>query len=177
MYVFWVKKVKCLRCGNKVPLFNSFRIASLNKRLHVVFCPDCKEIMEVEDLNEEVMCPSCEKRFIPSKGYAGRGYYHCPICGHKDMILRAVKREGKIPEMEMYAIEYYCPHCRERGYKKADEHDKELYLKAKEEFERKKDELLFPRQKIPNGYNTRQAKNFLYQYFYQMFSPVLQNQV
>ncbi len=170
MYVFWVKKVKCLRCGNWVPLFNSFRIASLSKRLHVVFCPECKEIIEVEDVNEEAVCPLCEKRFIPSKGYAGKGYYYCPICGHKGEILRAVRREGKIPEMEMYAIEYYCPYCRERGYKKAEDYDRELYLKAKEEFERGKDELLFPRQKIPIGEKTREPLNHNYEYFYQMFN-------
>ena len=170
MYVFWVKKIKCLRCGNWVPLFNSFRIASLSKRLYVVFCPECKEIIEVEDVNEEAVCPLCEKRFIPSKGYAGKGYYYCPICGHKGEILRAVRREGKIPEMEMYAIEYYCPYCRERGYKKAEDYDRELYLKAKEEFERRKDELLFPRQKIPIGEKTRELLNYNYKYFYQMFN-------
>ena len=68
MYVFWVKKVKCLRCQEQVPLFHSFRIASLSKKLHVILCPACKLIMEREELNKEIICPNCEKRFTPSKG-------------------------------------------------------------------------------------------------------------
>ena len=70
----------------------------------------------------------------------------------------------------MYAIEYYCPHCRERGYKKAEDYDRELYLKAKEEFERRKGDLLFPRQEIPIGEKTREPLNYNYKYFYQMFN-------
>lgn len=84
--------------------------------------------------------------------------------------MRSVRREEKIPKAEIYAIEYYCPHCRERGYKKADEYDQKLFLLSKEEFQRKKDKLPIPGQKLPDGYNTRQAKNFQYEYFYQMFN-------
>jgi len=170
MYVFWVKKVKCLRCGADVPLFNSFKLASIGKNLHVVFCPDCRGVFEVSDVNEEVMCPYCEKTFTPSKGYAKGKHYLCPNCGHKGVILKAVRKEGKVPSTEMFAIEYHCPSCQERGYKKADDYDLELYLEAKNELERKRNRLLFPRQRIPDGYNTRQAKNFFYKFFYQMFN-------
>ncbi|MEM4521369.1 MAG: DNA methyltransferase [Candidatus Bathyarchaeia archaeon] len=170
MYVFWVKKIKCLKCGESVPLFSSFRIASPKGKLHVVFCPNCKEIIETEKLSEEITCPNCEKAFTPSQGYARGKHYLCPSCGSKGEILRAVKREGKIPETEMYAIEYYCPKCDERGYKRAERYDHELYLKAKNEFEKNKDKLLFPRQKIPEGEKTREPLNYNYQYFYQMFN-------
>jgi len=170
MYVFWVKKIKCLRCESEIPLFNSFRIASISKRRHVVLCPSCKQIFEVDNVRKEVKCPYCERAFIPSEGYAKGKYYFCPACGHKGEILRAVKREGKIPETEMYAIEYYCPKCKKRGYKKADEYDLEQYLEAKEEFEKKKDELLFPRQKIPKGEKTKEPLNYNYRYFYEMFN-------
>jgi len=174
MYVFWVKKVKCIACGKKVPLFTSFRIATKKSKkgsTHIIFCPKCREIFETTtDYRLRQKCPHCGYEFLPAKGYVERGKYTCPSCGQKAKVLDAVKREGKTPDMEMYAIEYYCPTCKKRGYKKADEHDYELYLKAKEEFERKKDKLLFPRQKIPDGYNTQQVKNFLYEYFYQMFN-------
>jgi len=169
MYVFWVKNVRCLRCGNEVPLFSSFRIASLSSKLHVVFCPACKEIIETEEIKKEITCPNCEKAFSPSEGFIEGKHYFCP-CGDKGEVLRSVRREGQIPRMEMYAIEYYCPYCDERGYKKADEFDRTLFLTAKEEFDRRKDTLLIPRQKLPEGYNTRQAKNFQYEYFYQMFN-------
>ncbi|MEO0252424.1 MAG: hypothetical protein ABIM44_09360 [candidate division WOR-3 bacterium] len=170
MYIFWVKKIKCLKYGESVPLFSSFRIASPKGKLHVVFCPNCKEIIETEKLSEEITCPNCEKAFTPSQGYARGKHYLCPSCGSKGEILRAVKREGKIPETEMYAIEYYCPKCNERGYKRAERYDHELYLKAKNEFEKNKDKLLFPRQKIPEGEKTREPLNYNYQYFYQMFN-------
>lgn len=170
MHVFWVKKVRCLRCENDVPLFNSFRIASISDKLHVVLCPKCKQIIEVDDYRKEVSCLNCEEKFKPSEGYAKGKYYLCPFCRHKGEVLKSVKREGKMPAQEMYAIEYYCSHCDERVYKKADEHDQELYLKAKKDFEEKRERLLFPRQKIPDGDKTRELKNFLYEYFYQMFN-------
>lgn len=175
MYVFWVKKIKCLRCEKPVPLFNSFRIASYSDKLHVVFCPSCKEIMEVEDYRKEVVCSNCGERFKSSEGYAKGKNYFCPNCGHKGEILRAIRREGKIPETEMYAIEYYCEACdRERGdgrgYKKADEYDYQLYQKAKEEFEKNKENLLYPKQEIPIGEKTKEPLNYNYRYFYQMFN-------
>jgi adenine-specific DNA methylase len=170
MYVFWVKKIKCLKCENKVPLYESFRIASLSNKLHVVFCPSCNEIIETDKLGEQIICPNCEKKFTPLDGYAKGKYYICPSCGGKGEILNSVTREGKIPEAVMYAIEYYCPHCNKRGYKKVDDYDYEIFSKAKEEFNKKKDSLLFPKQKLLEGYNTRQAMNFQYEYFYQMFN-------
>jgi adenine-specific DNA methylase len=170
MYVFWVKKIKCLKCGNEVPLYDSFRIASLSNKLHVVFCPSCNEIIETDELKEQVVCPKCERKFIPSNGYAKGKYYLCPSCGGKGEILKSVKREGKIPEAVMYAVEYYCPHCNERGYKKTDEYDHKLFSSAKEKFEKLRDDLLLPRQKILAGEKAREPLNYNYKYFYQMFN-------
>jgi adenine-specific DNA methylase len=170
MYVFWVKKIRCLKCGNEVPLYNSFRLASLGNKHHIVICPSCNEIIETDKLKGEVVCPKCEKRFTPSDGYAKGKYYLCPSCGGKGEILKAVKREGKIPEAVMYAIEYYCPHCDERGYKKADKYDQKLFLLAKEEFKKRENELLFPRDRIPDGKEVRRLFNFGFKYFYQMFN-------
>jgi len=170
IYVFWVRKIKCLKCGNEVPLYESFRIASLKNKLYIVFCPSCNEIIETDKLNGKIVCPRCEKEFTPLDGYAKGKYYLCPSCGGKGEILNSIKREGKIPETMMYAIEYYCPRCNERGYKKADEYDRTLFLMAKEEFNNRKDELLIPKQKLLDGYITRQVKNFQYEYFYQMFN-------
>jgi adenine-specific DNA methylase len=170
IYVFWVRKIKCLKCGNDVPLYNSFRIASLNDNLHIVFCPSCNEVIKTDKLKEEIICPKCEKKFSPLNGYAKKNHYSCPSCGGKGEILKSVKREGKIPETIMYAIEYYCPHCNERGYKKIDDYDRNLYSEAKKEFEKKKDELLFPKDRIPDGKEVRRLFNFGFKYFYQMFN-------
>jgi adenine-specific DNA methylase len=170
MYVFWVKKIKCLKCGNDVPLYSSLRIASLSNKLHIVLCPSCNEIIETDKLKEQITCPKCENIFTPSDGYAKGKHYLCPSCGGKGEILKSVKREEKIPEAFIYAIEYYCPYCNERGYKKADDYDYKKILKAKEEFERLRGNILYPRQKIPIGEKTREPLNYNYEYFYQMFN-------
>ena len=182
MYVFWVKKVKCGGCGKEVRLFNNFTIARKSKKnkkknneketIYFVFCPSCGEIFESN--SSKVKCLYCDEEFDATKGYATGGKYTCPYCGHKEDILRAVRREGKIPEAEMFAIEYYCDNksCG-RGYKKVDKEDLELFEEAKKEFEKRKQELLgklIPDQEIPDGYNTKQAKNYLYKYFYEMFN-------
>ncbi len=175
MYVFWVRKVRCLRCGNEVPLFSSFRIASLSEKLHVVFCPSCKEIIETGDIDKKLLAQIAKEHLHHLMDTSKEKHYFCP-CGNKAEVLRSVRREGKIPRAEMYAIEYYCPYCDERGYKKADEYDQKLFLMTKEEFDSRKkvrqfdsrkDKLLTPRQKIPDGCKTREAKNFQYEYFYQ----------
>jgi len=176
MYVFWVKKVKCIACGKEVPLFTSFRIATKkNKKgnVHVIFCPKCREIFETTtDYRLKQKCPYCNYEFIPAKGYVDKGRYICPFCGQKASVLDVVKKEGKIPDMEMYAIEYYCEE-HGRGYKKVDEFDIELFEKAKKEFEERKDELLgklIPDQEISEGEKTREPLNYNYKYFWQMFN-------
>jgi len=178
MYVFWVKKVKCGGCGKEVKLFNNFTIARKSKknnkkeRVYYVFCPNCGEIFESSSVN--VKCPYCDEEFDASKGYTENGKYTCPYCGHKEEILRAVRREGKIPEAEMFAIEYYCENksCG-RGYKKVDEEDIKLFEEAKKEFEKRKQESLgklIPDQEIPKGEKTREPLNYNYKYFYEMFN-------
>ena len=75
----------------------------------------------------------------------------------------------------MFAIEYYCSTCERegydrRGYKPADDEDQLLFAEAKAEFERRKDELLWPRQRVPQGMKTRDLLNYGYEYWYRMFN-------
>lgn len=169
MYVFWVKKVPCLNCGEEVRLFPSFRIAS-KKGTHTVFCPNCYYIQEVRDARVHTICPECSTRYIPSKGYSGRGKYTCPVCGQKNRILNAVQRGEGPPAVEMFALEYYCPRDG-RGYKRAEAEDRELFDAARAEFQRREPELLYPRQEIPTeGRSDPRPVNYGYQYFYQMFN-------
>jgi adenine-specific DNA methylase len=174
MYVFWVKKVTCVDCGQEVRLFPSFRLAT-KKDVHTVFCPSCYQIFWVDDLNEETGCPECSHRFTPSKGITNRGKYTCSHCGQKESVLNAVRRKGEPPEAEMFAIEYYCPTCERegynrRGYKQVDDEDLALFAEAKAEFERRKDELPFPRQRVPQGVKTKDLLNYCYEYWHQMFN-------
>jgi len=169
MYVLWVKKIRCESCGRWLPLYNSFMIAKHSKDEATVICSHCGEIFATT-INEKISCPSCRHELVTN----ARGkHYKCPYCGYPGDILRAVQKEQKTPQLEMFAIEYYCPKCEMRGYKKIDSFDRDLFEKAKKEFTEKKDELIgkfIPNQEIPDGFNTRQVKNFGYKFFYEMFN-------
>ena len=174
MYVFWVKKVPCLACGEEVKLFPSFRIATKKGKdndKHTVFCPQCYHIeSDVSSLDSQVECSECGYEYIPSDGYSGGGKYTCPACGQKEQILKAIQRREGPPDAEMFALEYYCPICG-RGYKRVTSNDRALYEEARAEFQRLKDELPFPRTKIPEeGRSDPRPINYGYKYFYQMFN-------
>jgi len=171
MYVFWAKKIKCENCQRDVPLYKSFIIAKL-KKSWIYQCPKCGEIFHDNKNLSTVQCPTCAERFDPNNGFTTGKTYKCPHCRFEGDILKALQRNTYPPEHTMFAIEYYCPTCG-RDYKKPGKDDIELYLKAKREFEQKKEELLgklIPDQQIPDGFNTKQMKNFNYNYWYQMFN-------
>jgi len=171
MYVFWAKEVDCENCGRDVPLYKSFIIAK-PKSEWVYQCPKCGEIFHEDENLSSVQCPACAWEFDPNNGFATGKTYTCPECRFEGDILGAVQRTDHPPEHVMFAIEYYCPKCG-RDYKKPDADDIELYHKAKEEFEKKKGELLgklIPEQEIPKGEKTREQLNYNYKYWYQMFN-------
>ena len=176
MYYFWIKEVPCLACGTEVPLFRGYMLAQTrDKKGYHVICPDCENIFIVNDYKKYVKCPECGKEFNPDKdGNVEGKYYICPNpeCGQKNIIVEAVKKTGK-PKERLYAVEYYCPHCRRKDYKKADEFDIALFEKAKEEFRSVEKEWLgkyIPDTEIPMGYNTKQMMNYGYRYWKDMFN-------
>lgn len=167
MYVFWVKKIICQRGGEEVKLFHYY-ILSKGKKQWTIFCPECYHIFEVSPGAKEVQCPNCFHTFNPNKGVTTKGKFRCE---HGiDSVLDATKKMGKVPEAEMFAIEYYCPTCGKRGYKPANAKDKALFKQAKAEFERREHELLLPRQSVVKGVKTRDLLNYNYKYFHQMFN-------
>ncbi|MFN3422840.1 MAG: DNA methyltransferase, partial [Armatimonadota bacterium] len=164
MYVFWVKTVKCSSCGQKTRLFNSFRIATKNN-LDAVVCPACYTVQWVKEKTDEVTCIACRTKFKPKEGFASRGSFRCEHCGRKDQTVEWVRRTGKAPDYEMFAVEYWCQQCYNdarkqgykhqqaqamaRGYKGADDFDRTLYHQACAEFEKQKANLPLPEGDIP----------------------------
>jgi len=148
MYVFWVKTVQCASCGRKTRLFNNFRLATRNGKDYVV-CPNCYLVKDVEAGSKHVVCADCGHSFDPGKGYSSGGQFTCEHCGHADKLVDWVRRTGKAPGYEMFAIEYWCPTCSVRGYKGAEDYDRNLYRQACREFERVKDTLPLPEGEIP----------------------------
>jgi len=173
MYYFWIKEIPCLNCSAKVPLFRGYMLAQKrNKSGYHVICPDCGNIFDVKDYRKNTKCPECRREFNPDKDGNVQGkYYICPECGQKSVIVEAIQRRGK-PIERIYAVEYYCPSCNGKGYKKADVFDRALFEKAKEEYREVEPKWLgkyVPDTLIPIGYNTKQMINYGYKYWKDMY--------
>lgn len=169
LYYFWVKKVPCRKCGGTIRLFPNYEILHRDS-VATVFCPQCLDIFVGPRDAESHICPNCHTEFDPKQGVARGGRFQCPYCGEADTILDSVKRMGRPLELELFALEYFCPQCG-RGYKRADDVDKALYHRAEHEFEQRKASLLFPHQEIPiQGRSDPRPVNHGYRYFWQMFN-------
>jgi adenine-specific DNA methylase len=174
MYYFWAKEVPCLNCNFKVPLFRGYMLAQTRgKKGNHVICPDCDNIFEVKDYKKDTECPRCSRKFNPDKdGNTERRYYVCPECGQKSVIVDAIQRTGK-PSEKLYAVEYYCPICEEKGYKEADSFDKRLFERAKLEYQKVEEEWLgryIPDTPINIGNKTKELLNHGYRYWKDMFN-------
>ncbi len=193
MYAFWVRAINCENCKREIPLYQSFTIASVRDTT-VVFCPQCNHIFTVQDPEIKTECENseCRHSFLPSEGYVKGQTYKCPHCTFTGRIIRAVEKQQKPPDLEMFAIEYFCAICDDfarkmrlsekerkefeksrRGYKKAEDYDQNLFEEAKTEYEDRTSEIkgrLIPDQEIPDGLKTGEVKNFLYRYWAELFN-------
>jgi adenine-specific DNA methylase len=118
IYVFWVKTVERSSCGRKTRLFNSFRIAT--KEGKDVVCLACYTVQRVDEGSNEVTCFACRTKFKPKEGFASGGKFRCEHCGREGKTVGWVRRTGRAPGYEMFAIEYWCQQCcekvRRQGY-------------------------------------------------------------
>lgn len=96
MYYFWVKELPCVNCGQTVPFFKDYRVAT-SRSMAVehhrnVVCAKCGNLFTPTEANPR--CPECGWEFDHS------GFYHliCPRC-------------GRMFEQKGYRGETKCPHC------------------------------------------------------------------
>jgi adenine-specific DNA methylase len=165
VYNFWVKEVDCTSCRNTVSLFKDYRIAKGrydNDDLYNVLCPECESVVYAEDWRSECTCSECGYEFVPESGNVDYGDYVCSDCGQKYPITDAIEEQDGF-ELRLYAVEYYCPECDERGcerstvkgYKSASEADVGRFQKAKQEWERADDlRSYIPDKEIRPGWKT-----------------------
>jgi len=165
LYNFWVKEVGCPSCGKDVPLFDDYRIAKGRydqDDKNVVFCPDCDHVTHVDDWRSDSSCDHCGNKFNPQQGNSSGSSYNCPNCGQKYEITDAIKEQGGY-DLRLYAVEYYCPTCKEqgldknhrKGYKRAEAADLELVEQAQKEWREKEDLREYvPSEAIPEGHMT-----------------------
>jgi adenine-specific DNA methylase len=178
IYHFWVKELPCLECTTNIPLFRGYVLTRRrNKDLQCVICPSCGNLFDSSKNVVQVECSICKTKFDPikSKNVEGK-HYKCtnPDCGCKNRIVDAVQELGK-PKERLYAIEYYCPKCKNKGYKKAESFDFDLYEQAKKEYTANSETWrgqLVPDTTIPIGKETypRLIKNHGYRYWSDMFN-------
>jgi len=169
MYFFWVKVAECRACGTRVKLIPNYELSSRD-HINVCFCPRCLHVIETAGYHPQTTCPECGYVFDPRRGVSGRGMFRCANCGEEQELLDAVKRKGTALDLEMHALEGYCAGCG-RFFKRVDENDLAEWQKAKVEFERCRDTLLFPRQAIPTeGRSDPRPINHGYTHFWQMFN-------
>jgi adenine-specific DNA methylase len=172
IYVFWIKKVNCPRCKKEIKLFKDY-IITYNKKetKFYLVCPHCMNVFLKNGKPKEIeKCPNCNLEFSPNKGVVVNNHVTCPHCTYDFKLVDVLKSSDLPLDAEPYAIDGWCPSCHRRFIKSFDENDRKLLDKIENEFENKKEKLLFPREDIPDGYNTNQMKKHNYRYWYQMFN-------
>ncbi len=171
MYFFWIREIDCDYCNEKIPLFRSF-ILTYEKgksRASITICKYCGCLVK-GDLKNQILCSRCGKSYTPNSFNAKRGRYICPKCLFKGKISKSKEMKTKRFSRRMYAIEYYCPNCRNRDFKVPDSSDFKLYNNCEKEYEILKDDLPIPQQKIPCGLKTQELLNHEYYYFKNLFT-------
>ncbi|WP_436910207.1 DUF1156 domain-containing protein [Halosimplex marinum] len=183
MYNFWVKELDCVSCGHTVPLFKDYRVAAgryENDDKYNILCPDCGAITLVSDWQDESECNECDYAFVPKNGNVSRGgYYNCPECGQKESITDGIQQQDGY-NLRLYAVEYYCEECDQqgleksahKGYKQAEVADKQLFEKARQEWNTRTDlHNYVPDENIPPGHMTSE-RNPVYDHGYEEWTDM-----
>jgi adenine-specific DNA methylase len=182
IYYFYYKVGVCSECAKDIPLMRNFFLARSPKGDgDYVVCPQCWDVFETKNARKSSKCTKCDYKFVPTEVSFSKGRkYTCTDlnCGYSQKIVQSTRESGKFHE-EMYAIEFYCKQCdisdnkqlaRGRGYKAADENDRELLKRACREYEKHCQDFPIPDSLIPLGVETKRALNHGYERFSDMFS-------
>lgn len=155
LYYFWVATVECLRCADKVRLFDS-PIFSKNAYLKRVpkaqiVCPDCLAVMESRYDFESETCPN--GHVISQRG-AVRGQTATCENGHSFKILEALR--GSPPLYEMYA-KLVANQDGSKVYEDINGWDRDLYAECVRLLAALPSDSVLPVGELAPGNNTNQA--------------------
>lgn len=178
MYVFWVRSVVCPDCQRKVRLYKRTLLnegLSRNKPISAgnpatVFCPACLALNNW-DGKSDCTCHACGHVFNPETGTYDQGFYDCLNCGRTHTQLLETLRNGQHLQDELVAIEYWCPSCQKRLYKSPDSEDRRRLELIIQTFEKQRDTLIFPKEKILEGDSSVRWRIHKYTHYYQVFNP------
>jgi len=159
-----------------------------------VYCPVCKKSYNPKKGNVPkngwFLCSSCgntdriinsirslpENQLLPIRPYAVEGY--CKTCAgdvFEELSIGQMTLDGQSEKKKMKrkVIDHPCLLAKNKGkfFKRITPSDLVRYQKACEIWEKEKEKLPYPKQKIPEGFNTNQMRNYHYHYWHQMFNP------
>ncbi|MFX0124482.1 MAG: DNA methyltransferase [Candidatus Hodarchaeota archaeon] len=174
MYVFWVRTILCPSCDSEEDLFKYYIIGKKQRKnpATMVICPQCDHLFYTgEKMDNVSICPQCSRKFIPKFGNCRLKQFTCTSCQKEFKLIELLLQSINRLSARQIAIEFFCQNCGVRDYKKVTEKDKNQYQRVKEEFLKKKNKLLFPRELLPQeGKNISNLRNYGFKRFSELFN-------
>jgi len=174
MYTFWVRTIKCPKCISTEDLFKYYIIGKKQRKSleTMVICPDCNHLFySKEDVKDDTLCPKCDRQFIPNLGNCRRKIFHCTQCSYESRLIDILKKYPDSISARQYAIEYYCPSCLTRDYKKVTKNDLQHFIDAIRTFKGKQNDLIYPKVLLPKqGSNIQNLRNYGFKVFADLFN-------
>lgn len=169
-YFLWVKEQTCHHCGKEFDLFPGYLLAEDKRHTeNILICAACGDLNGVEDRKHPGSCRSCNSP-LSLEGPAKRSKCACPKCKTVNTYSNPIAGP---PRHRMFAIEYYCRHCKPthqgRFFKKPDENDLANYGKAASLLKKLETEHV-PDDEILPGDETDRLLRWGYKRYREMFN-------
>jgi len=169
LYYFWVKVVKTPE-GEEIPLFKNYVFSKNANPNHKpkaqILCPYCWTVNTGEYNTLTLKCIHCDNTFNPQQGAANEQSVISQT-GKRYKIKDLIKNSGLPPKHRLYAI-MAVDSQGQKIYLTPTTYDHELFLTAQKDFSQST--LLIPTLKLREGYNTKQAIGYGYQFWHQFFN-------
>ena len=169
LYYFWVKIVETPK-GDVIPLFKNY-IFSKNAYPRKnpdakILCPHCWVVNTGRYDAKEFQCVACHTQFNPQQGPATNQSV-IDRYGKIYRIKELLTNSFSPPKHRLYAI-LAVNSQGEKVYLTPTDFDHELFQKAQADFRTSTHPI--PKMEIRDGYNTKQAIGYGYQYWHQFFN-------
>ena len=169
-YFLWVKLTKCRQCQHDIDLFPGYLLAGDSRHPKNVFvCSTCGQLTETVDRRAPGSCRHCSAG-LSQHGPARRNRCTCPQCGTVNSFPDPSLGP---PSHRLFAIEYYCPSCKERHagryFKVPDSNDLAKVRKAEQEWVETRPTYV-PDDDIPSGDETNRLHRWGYRQYQEMFN-------
>ncbi len=149
VYFFWVDTAKCENCGTQFDGHPHYLLADVRKKEHkVALCSSCGTVQSIISTQNAFACESCGASTEVNRGNVKLGRYTCPNC-ESSFTVPDLPDEKKPMPKRLFALEYHCKSCEETAYKRAGEHDVQLFREADQRLRKATSGLMFPRTRIP----------------------------